>query len=59
MNTQKYSLSVGKIALIVAIFLFVGFLIGKHEEPTNGNSFTEFLYPEKSKKHDRKDKHSD
>lgn len=36
----------GKILLIIMIFLFVGFLIGRHDVIKKGSSLTNLFYPD-------------
>jgi hypothetical protein len=48
MNTKKYSISTGKLIVVIVIFLFVGFLVGRHDENKKGTFITNLFYPSKS-----------
>lgn len=50
MNTKKYSLSMGKIFLMVVLFLFIGFIIGRHDDSLKDDFITNLFYPVKNEK---------
>ena len=54
MSTKKYSISLNKVIFIIAIFVFVGFIIGKHDFNKHGNIFNS-IFKNKSIK-DQKEK---